>query len=111
MRIITEFPTAIDPVRLIEEKVLTCPLCGQIKVNPRRFSFQTSYRDKHGKEHTLLDFLDKYKWKRYPKIHCNNCGCTWDTGWYPADYEMFEVNLDTDKEQIKRELIKKIQEW
>ena len=112
MKIITKFPTAIDPVRLIEEKVLTCPLCGQVaKANPLRISFSISNRDKHGKEHYFLDFLNKYNWKRYSSIHCNNCGCTWDTGWYPADYEMFEVDLNADKEQIKKELIRKINEW
>lgn len=94
-RIITDLPDAIDPVVLIEKKMLTCPLCGSNDI--KYCSYDCEYFDANGKHHKFLLYLNKYKWNRYPELTCKECGCKWDTGWYPADHKMFEVEVNCDK--------------
>lgn len=116
MRIITDLPDNIDPIALIKEKIFTCPMCGER--GEALSSIDKTLRDNHGKVHDgFLDWTfnlqkkDKYWWARYSEVRCKSCGCRWDTGWYPVDHEMFEVDLTGEKEQIKQELTRKIKEW
>ena len=111
--IITDLPDEIDPVVLIEKKLKKCPLCGQacdekpsnwdderIFLSPY-FHFTYKKADEKGKTHKILTFKNKYDWKRYNELKCPSCGCHWDTGWFPVDHKMFQIQIKDNKKSIK----------
>ena len=93
--VITDLPDYIDPIVLIEKRVKTCPICGSSYNKQFCPVPQTEYMDKKGKYHKIFKFKNKYLWKQYRNLICGNpsCKCRWDTGWYPADYEMFKITV------------------
>ena len=101
-KIITDLPDIIDPVILIEKKVRECPFCKTDKhVNkPQWRNTLKQYADKKGVHHKIFTFLNKYLWEKYIDLHCKECGCTWDTNWFPADREMFKISISDDEAPI-----------
>ena len=96
-RVITDLPNDIDPVELIEKKMFTCPVCGENAFDDNRFCYPDNKRmDANGKEHKILKNKNKYWWNRYKALKCTKCGCKWDTGWYPADHDMFKIIVEGD---------------
>ena len=98
-RVITRLPDDFNPVKIIQDKLTTCPFCGN-KCNNSQYGFDTSWRDAHGKHHEWRLGLNKYKWKIL-YLECPKCGCEWNTGWYPFDDKMFEIPLVDNKENMK----------
>ena len=96
-KIIKDLPDEIDPVVLIKEKKMVCPWCHHYCKDGHYFSWKREKRDIHGKYHKILKFKNKYLWERYPIIECSQCGCKYDTGWYPIDHEMFEINIEDEE--------------
>ena len=103
-RTITNLPNDIDPVKLINQKMLTCPMCGCQKI--MKYRSEDKYCDVSGEVHKLLRYLNKYRWVRYSEVICQNCGCKWDTGWYPQDHKMFQIPVDKDKDDINQSVEK-----
>lgn len=110
-RIITDLPDIIDPVVLIKEKMLTCPLCGGKRDIDKYMStyYNSELRDANGKRHKWFTSLNKYMWHRYPELTCKQCGCKWDTGWYPADHKMFEIEIRDDEDALADSVNKMIE--
>ena len=108
-RVITDLPDKIDPVVLIEKKMLTCPLCGGKPKEIKWYQRLETRRDANGKQHLWLMFLNKYEWHRYSELICKQCGCKWDTGWYPADHKMFEIEVRDDKDALADSVNKMIE--
>lgn len=97
MRTITDLPDDFDPVVIIEERMEKCPICGGC-YNSRFFHDEMrEMMDSKGRHHKILKWLNKYLWERKVGLKCENCGCQWDTGWYPADHSMFEVKVTSDE--------------
>ncbi len=111
-RIITDLPDDLDPIILIRDKMLTCPICGtKIDWEKCYLRKDTCWMDSRGKEHTILESLNKYGWVRYKDLSCSKCGCKWDTGWFPGDRKMFQVEINDDKNTINKsikQMIKKL---
>lgn len=96
MRTITDLPDKFDPVVLIEDYVTRCPICGARRDWDWYSGADYEMMDAAGIHHNFIKSLNKYKWKRLKDLKCKNCGCHWDTGWYPADHEMFEIAINSD---------------
>ena len=108
---ITNLPNEIDPVILIERKMKICPYCGQIcDKRPSNWDkekvfivpyFDSFYKkaDKKGKNHKILTFKNKYRWKKYTELKCPSCGCKWDTDWFPIDHKMFEIYINKEEKK------------
>lgn len=94
-RTITQLPGQFDPIALIKQKVFTCPICGS-KAREKFYSYDYKWMDENGIHHKYRTKLNKYVWYQHHDLICEKCGCKWDTGWYPADYKMFEIQLDSD---------------
>lgn len=97
-KIITYLPKEINPVILIEDKMMTCPICGTVinKYNRIRYSYEREWMGADGIHHIFRKKLNEFVWKRYKDLKCEKCGCNWDTGWFPADNGMFEIPVKTD---------------
>ena len=99
-RIIKSLPKDLDPVKIIERKMVTCPICGALNDGTMPwhcFAYRHErYADANGVVHTFFRKKNKYLWYRYMELHCQKCGCKWDTGWYPADRAMFEIPINSD---------------
>ena len=100
-RKITRLPDDLNPVKIINHKMMTCPLCGTLNNGKLYGGYNSSYRlqyaDINGVVHKFFKKKNKYQWGRYTKLLCENCGCGWDTGWYPVDNKMFEIPINIDK--------------
>lgn len=118
---ITNLPGEIDPVILIERKMKICPYCGQIcDKKPSNWDEERVFlkpylkydykkADQKGKNHKILTFKNKYKWKRYVELKCPSCGCRWNTDWFPADHKMFEIYINKEeKNKIENSSLKKV---
>ena len=99
-RKITDLPDSIDPVVLIKEKVLTCPICGNRARNGIWYDEITMEADEFGKHHKFLRSNNKYIWKEKLDVKCEKCGCKWNTGLFPADHKMFEISIDGENNTI-----------
>ena len=99
-KIIKDLPNEIDPIVLIKKKKLTCPYCGTDNIHDW-YGIQEQKMDKKGKHHKLFIFKNKYVWNRYPDITCHECGCEYDTGWFPVDHKMFEVEINDEQDWDK----------
>lgn len=109
-RIITDLPDEMDPVSIIREKMWTCPLCGGNASHDRKwYNSERKYCDAHGKHHEILEFLDKYLWEQCYDLECQDCGCKWDTGWYPIDHKMFHIKVK-DEDDVT-EFQKQLKKW
>ena len=99
-RVITYLPKYMNPVEIIHKKMFTCPICGG-EADNNRYNIRCTYEyDSRGKHRYF--FTDKnYRWERYPDLVCKKCGCKWDTGWFPADNDMFKVTINSDKKFFK----------
>ena len=99
-RVIKSLPDDFDPITIIKRKMRTCPICGQYCDDPQdrwtRYHIYSKYLDIFGKYHKFRKSLNKYRWDRIENLKCQNCGCEWDTGWYPADHSMFEIAINED---------------
>ena len=99
-RIIKSLPKDLDPIKIIERKMMTCPICGTLNdgiTSYHCFAYRHErYADTNGVVHTFFRKKNKYLWCRYMVLACQNCGCKWDTGWYPADQAMFEIPINID---------------
>lgn len=101
-RTITDLPNDIDPVELIEKKMFTCPICGKNTFKDNQFCYPDNKRmDANGKKHEILKNKNKYWWHRYKELKCKKCGCKWDTGWYPADHDMFKIVVEGDVTMVQ----------
>lgn len=87
----------LNPVKMIKRRMLACPICGGSADMALLRGHCTSWMDINGKHHTLFMQKNKYKWERYKDLICKSCGCEWDTGWYPADDTMFQVDVRKDR--------------
>ena len=109
-RVIKDLPDEMDPVKLIENKMMKCPICGTPFNRDKYNRFSSDIRaDAKGVHHKYRTWLNKYCWEQYYNLKCDNCGCHWDTGWYPTDHKMFEVPVYGD-ESAMRESINKMLE-
>ena len=99
-RVITDLPDEFDPVELIWNKVHTCPICGGKYTKDAWYHHDYDSRDAKGVHHKFRTYLNKYTWNQYYDLRCKECGCHWDTGWYPVDHKMFQITVDGDKDTL-----------
>ena len=103
---IIDFPDQIDPVKLIDEKMRTCPFCNRVVSDdstPWSKEYKSDYvrtsdciyLDAKGKEHRFRKKLNKYRWFKYI-VRCGKCYTKWKTDYFPADYQMFEIKVKED---------------
>ncbi len=100
-RKITKLPDSFDPVALIKKKACSCPLCGGEPIDIDCAYGWYRYCDRKGINHEIRESLNKYRWECYEGLTCSKCGCEWSTGLHPADYKLFEIEVDKDSAAIR----------
>lgn len=83
------YPKEIDPLRMVEEKIIVCPFCKTnkhvldiLKGGERDFDY--IWADEEGKTHGILTHKNKYRWIR-ARCTCGECKAKWISDWAPYD--------------------------
>lgn len=102
-----DFPDQIDPVKLIDEKMRTCPFCNRVVSDAstpwsKEYKFDYTRKsdsvllDDKGKKHRFRKKLNKYRWIKYEVVRCGKCYTSWKTDYFPADCKMFAIEVKED---------------